>query len=172
MKSPPVFFKKHLLKVVLPLVFGLLGTMARSQQPWDVVVSSFGETQSPGNGTLCWTLGELMVEFYANGAALDQGFLQGYCLVTDVADPSGETASEPGIAVYPNPVSALLSIQAETYGAYRAELFDLQGRLLLMYSFTGRTVELDLGGYPSGAYLLRIIFGEINAKTFGIQKIR
>ncbi|HRI62362.1 MAG TPA: hypothetical protein PK228_21625, partial [Saprospiraceae bacterium] len=75
------FFSQNCLKATLfLLVSGLFAPVARSQSLDDVVVSAYAEAQSPGNGTLCWTLGELMVEFYANGAALDQGFLQG-CLI-------------------------------------------------------------------------------------------
>ena len=145
---------------------------AGSQQLDEVVVSAFAEGQSADGGTLCWTLGELMVEFYANGEALDQGFLQGFCLVTDVADPAGDAQTAGQVSVFPNPVSAILNIRMATPGLYSVELSDMQGRRLMTQSFAAENTELDLNPYPSGAYLLRVASNGQTLKISIIQKIR
>jgi len=154
------------------LLTGFFLPVAESQQLDDVVVSAFAEDQSAGGGTLCWTLGEVMVEFYANGVALDQGFLQGYCLVTDVADPTGDVLSADQVSIFPNPVSAVLNIRMTTPGVYCAELSDMHGRRLISQIFTADNAELDLNPYPSGAYLLRVVSDGQTLKTSIIQKIK
>lgn len=168
-----ILFMPKCLRIALSFwIAGLFIPEAGSQQLDEVVVSAFAENQSAGGDNLCWTLGELMVEFYANGVALDQGFLQGFCLVTDVADPSGDVFAADQVAIFPNPASAVLNIRLTAPGMYCAELSDMQGRRLVSQLFTAESTELDLNAYPSGAYLLRVASDGQTLKTSIIQKIK
>lgn len=167
------FFSPKCTRVTLFLLLsGLFVPPAGSQQLDDVMVSAFAEAQSTGGGTLCWTLGEPMVEFYANGAALDQGFLQGFCKVTDVADPTTDAHSANLVRIFPNPTAAILNIQTAFAATYCAELSDMQGRLLKRHTCVDEVTELDLSDCPTGAYLLRIVSEGKTVKTSIIQKIR
>jgi len=166
------FFKKYRPAVVLVLTLVWLAPRADAQQLDDVLVSAFAEAQSPGNGSICWTLGELMVELYANGDALDQGFLQIDCLLTDATEPAGELGTMPAIRIYPNPVETGLTIQTEVFGRYRAEVFDVHGRSRVVQAFAGDKTRLDVSNLPGGIYLLRVILDDKNATTFIIQKIK
>jgi hypothetical protein len=55
------------------------------------------------------------------------------------------------VALYPNPVSDVLTIQAE--GLQKAELMDMSGRRIV----TATEPRIDMSRLPSGAYFVRIV---------------
>lgn len=65
-----------------------------------------------------------------------------------------------GISIYPNPVKDMVSISTEANSTATVMLFNSNGQILQTRSFAGNNMlTLDLSGYPTGLYLLRIVNG-------------
>ena len=56
-----------------------------------------------------------------------------------------------GVSLFPNPVTDILNIEMEDQE--NVELYDLSGKFL--ESRSGKYVQFNLEGYPSGMYILR-----------------
>jgi hypothetical protein len=81
-------------------------------------------------------------------------------------------AHSPLISVYPNPVKDILHIEylMETDGTYNAELFSLQGVVLIKSSPSAgkaglNKAALNLRDLPNGAYMLKASFGNYQKVT-------
>jgi hypothetical protein len=64
------------------------------------------------------------------------------------------------IKIYPNPTKNKLHIEINDRGKqkiYLVQLSDLMGRLLHSSQVSKEQIEIDMGGYTSGIYLLKII---------------
>lgn len=79
--------------------------------------------------------------------------------------PSGLLKNE-NVKVYPNPVSDILTVSMDV-PIDNLYLFDAQGRMLLQKSPSAQTFNLDVSGFESGTYLLKIHSGS----TRKVQKI-
>lgn len=81
-----------------------------------------------------------------------------YCSSSDTLvihvdkDVSVDIAEVAGLKVYPNPTTGKLIIEGENIT--QVEIFNMQGVMVLQYS---QVDEVDLGRYPAGSYLIRII---------------
>lgn len=162
--------KSILLLLIAPALASIAGAQTLAIQ----VLTGAGDTFSAANGTkLDWTLGEPVVETFANQAALTQGFLQAFDLATPVLE---QPLSDILLKVYPNPASDRLTIETDAATPLQAQLYDLYGRLLLTAILKSQKETLDISHLPSGAYLLSIL-GERpdsyrEVQTFKIQKLR
>ncbi len=136
----------------------------------DVVVNA-AETHPAGtSGTqLIWTLGELMVEYYPNGKALDQGFLQPRFIVTPVEEPSA-VAPDWTLSAWPNPVGDARLHVAATAGL-QLVLFDALGHVLEHATSTETAVVFDFSARPAGSYWLRATDENGRGRTLQIQKL-
>jgi hypothetical protein len=120
------------------------------------VEASSGEYFISTQGSLAWTLGEVMVETFSNdGGYLTQGFHQP--LFVKITELEVQSA----VKTFPNPVVDFLKIVIAWQGEFQIELYDLKGVKLLSTPFTvqGEQAEksLDLRGYSDALYLLLII---------------
>lgn len=126
------------------------------------VIATAGEHFATANAQLSWTLGEPVIETYAPGggtAQLTQGFHQTQLTVVAVNEP---VAAFP-VLLYPNPTTALLTVEApESPQAFGLELLDGSGRLLhrLPAAAPAAPRTLDLSGYAPGLYLLQLRSGD------------
>lgn len=145
------------MKNILPLLLCLSAAgFCNAQQLSSSVVSSTGGQFEKSNGSLDWTLGEIMTETYQKTAGfLTQGFQQpGIIKVTAIDEPKEEK-----LFVYPNPASETLYVKATAQGDYQFELFNLQGQKLVSKNtpLTSTQIqEIDLHGLSPAIYLLRI----------------
>lgn len=120
------------------------------------VISTSGDNFMKSNGSLEWTLGEIMIETYTRPVGfLTQGFQQpSNVTITDI-----ETV-EKGIAVYPNPVRDVLYVKITETGNYTLELFNLQGQKVVNEQVAVHTTdyirEVDVQELSIALYLLRI----------------
>ena len=129
-------------------------------------------TNANANVQLYWTLGELMVEYYPNGAALDQGFLQYECLIATSVDQHqypNENAFE--WVVWPNPtVNDRLQVTSST--PLQISLFNHHGQQLTTGPLpAGSIYAIDMGLYPAGSYRLMATDTSGKQRTMQVQKM-
>lgn len=87
--------------------------------------------------------------FNPDQADADQDGIGDACSTVSINDVPGQT----GVSCYPNPTSGNLYITASGAGVKQVLLYDLVGKLLLIRPYSH---ELDLGGLPSGTYMLEL----------------
>ena len=101
---------------------------------------------------LYWEVTELIPGVFAGRWE----FLHGN-LGVDVTNTIGIEDIEPATAnVYPNPSNDLVNISLDKGQLLKIELFSMTGRLLFKKYLNSKTYVLNIGNYPSGAYLVRV----------------
>lgn len=157
-------------KMQLCIVFALIAYGLQGQQLEYTVVNAT-ETNASGSdgGSLIWTLGELMVEYYPNGFALDQGYLQQRFIITAVEEVL-PVAPNWRLSAWPNPVSEqALNVVGET--ALQLFLFDALGRVVLQTQCMDETLQLDFSALLPGSYRLLAIDETGGSRSVHIQKL-
>ncbi len=77
--------------------------------------------------------------------------------MTFTTEPVGINAYElNNVVVYPNPTTGLVQIKNEEWRMENVEVYDAYGKLLNRTSVNDHTASLDLGGYATGTYFVRI----------------
>ncbi|MFQ5447901.1 MAG: T9SS type A sorting domain-containing protein [Saprospiraceae bacterium] len=156
--------------IILSIIaFSTLGGLARAQSLQNKVVAAGGESFTSATASLDWTLGETVVQTWANGVMLAQGFHQVFELATPVFE---RPSSNFEIKVYPNPATDWLALETDAGQPLTATLYDLYGRTLLTREFGPQTEKLDLSALPPGTYLLGVADEAGPVQTFKFQKIR
>ena len=145
---------------LLILFLSLSSGWVQSQSLSPEVIATAGEHFATANAQLSWTLGEPVIETYTGDKSqLTQGFHQTQLTVVAVNEP---VAAFP-VLLYPNPTTALLTVEApESPQAFGLELLDGSGRLLhrLPAAAPAAPRTLDLSGYAPGLYLLQLRSGD------------
>jgi hypothetical protein len=141
-----------------------LDAFSQSLQPQ--VISNGGTSYSNVSGQLDWSIGEAVTATLSSGNAISQGFHQ-----PDLSVTTGMVADKnDGLSVFPNPTSAVLNITMEKVKDNTvAELYNVEGKML--YSsvvFTG--MQIELGGFSAGTYLLVITENNIRTRTYQVIK--
>lgn len=151
----------------------LMGTMSFAQSIAPQSVNSAGTKMTQANGSLSFTVGELVVltQTDSQGNSLGGGFTAGATLTTSVIN-------EPDVAqldvnVFPNPTSDLLNIQIK-YSALEhvfVTICDLEGKELYsgIYAAMSNTIGINTASYSSGVYILSI--KDMNKVPLGTYKI-
>lgn len=69
-----------------------------------------------------------------------------------------ETENENLISIYPNPVESVFTIafQSNIAGNATAEIYTVDGKLVLQQKLYNTTSTIDLTGYPAGLYFLKV----------------
>jgi hypothetical protein len=132
------------------------------------VVGTAGESFRSPEGSLDWTLGEIMTETYIQkDRILTQGFHQPEIKTVDL---------EQSIIVYPNPVSDSLNVRLIKNGSYQVEVYTMLGNKLIdqniNLTLNNLSFQIDFREFGPALYVLRIF----NIKTgqvssFKIEKI-
>ena len=71
-----------------------------------------------------------------------------------------EIPDEPIARVYPNPTNGMFTLEFEADGVYMVTLADLTGMVLLRRTAAVQTIQINIGTYPAGVYLLTIDDGK------------
>ncbi|HMI03966.1 MAG TPA: T9SS type A sorting domain-containing protein [Pedobacter sp.] len=70
----------------------------------------------------------------------------------------------------PNPTSGFTNVIVNyEYESGTATVVDLSGHVLKQFEISGRTVPVDLGGYPEGVYIVNI---KTNVQSDGVKVIK
>jgi len=150
--------------LLLLLVLGMYGTVLQAQQQ---VVATSGNTAKNSSGSVSWTLGEpVIVTLTANNKVLSQGFQQGNVKNAQSIDQKKSMQA----SIWPNPVHGNLTLTVDNIENVKYQLFDTNSKILLSSNLTDNPTIIDFSKKNSGTYLLKVLRGKTEEKTFTIIK--
>ncbi|HPR74309.1 MAG TPA: T9SS type A sorting domain-containing protein [Bacteroidales bacterium] len=133
-------------------------------------LSSGGDASGSG-GTVTYSVGQVAWKFYTgeNGSVI-QGVQQPYEI--SVISRIDDYDISLNYAVYPNPTrgALMLDIDETDFTGLKYQLFSLAGIMCEEKNIETAVTEINLGTYPSGTYLLRVIKAQIQIRLFKIVK--
>ena len=131
------------------------------------VVSSQGQTYSNANGSIDFTVGEVVINTGSNGTNdLTQGFHQtnwNFLGLEDFA-PNYEAT------IFPNPTEDVLNIRSSTFDNVTYTLYDSQGKLVMQNILSAEQTPIQVSQLAPGAYSLTLNNQTQNLKTFKLIK--
>jgi hypothetical protein len=131
----------------------LIGIFCNAQTSDLQLISTSGQTTTQNQITMNWSVGEVVTSTFVNeNNILTQGIQQGKLTVTDISEPEQVDFA---LLVYPNPVKTELMIETVEQGK-TYELYDFNGQLKKKGDLKTNKVSIDMSGYASGTYILRI----------------
>lgn len=81
----------------------------------------------------------------------------GPCVKPREAQPGKPVSSISALTVYPNPVKATLNLSVDHLEMSKVTLTSLDGRIIATQDIKNETsLQLELGSYPSGIYLITV----------------
>jgi len=121
------------------------------------IISSAGKTSSSDNFIISWTLGETLVATLQNeNNNITQGFHQP--LIVDLFPTSLEDDMVLDMVAYPNPTyDKVLFKGVDPTGTYHLRLVDKLGRVLEQKSVPSDQLEIEMGRYNNGSYLIEVV---------------
>jgi hypothetical protein len=149
---------KKSLKTMIILVFSSSFSYAQSISPQSV--NSSGTSMSQSNGSLSFTVGELVVlsQTDSDGNTLGGGF-------TSSATISTASIQEPNVAVlnvkvYPNPTTDLITIaiQDTKLSQVGIEITDINGKVISNEKYAGisNNIGINSAAWNTGTYFLKL----------------
>ena len=138
------------------------------------VVSSQGETYSNANGSIDFTVGEVIINTGSNGTNdLTQGFHQTNWNFLGVED----YAPDHQVIIFPNPTQDVLNIKTSVFENVTYTLYDAQGKLVLQNILSAEQTPIQVSQLAPGSYSLTLNQSmrehqDIPMKTFKLVKIQ
>jgi hypothetical protein len=151
----------------------LIGTMSYAQSNAPQSVNSSGAKMSQSNGSLSFTVGELVVLNLTDseGNILGGGFTAGATLTTLSIQETD--ASVLDVSVFPNPTSDLVNIRINHSSIEQVVvcITDLQGKEVYNGKYAGisNTFGINTAAYATGTYVLSL--KNLNNQVLGTYKI-
>jgi hypothetical protein len=151
-------FTQHLLFFLLMLTV----SAASAQNLTPEAVTSVGVKMTQSNGSLSFTVGELVVEPMtdANGNTLGGGFTSGAANSTTVLPVTLPESEVLSVNVYPNPTADMLTVDVQhaSLDRFVLELNDVFGKLLYTGTYAGMSnrIGVNLSQYSAGSYILNL----------------
>ena len=135
-------------------------------------ISSSGGNASGGGGTVSYSIGEVVyTRLTGINGSVSQGVQQPFEISIITAIEGAELISLE-FRIYPNPVSEILKLRTENYEIenLRYQLYDINGNILLSNKVEINETNISMQNLISATYLLKIIQGNKEIKTFKIIK--
>jgi hypothetical protein len=158
------------------LVIAIPGSYTVAQTTTPQVINTSGNTYRQGDYVLEWSIGEsaLINQMQSPNAAylITNGFLQPIASYTGPLD-SSHSFSDAEIRILPNPTRGQIQIKFTTLqkGNIKIALYNALGIIVYTREFTssgnGHLETINLTGYASGTYMLRIL---LNPEQGSVQK--
>ena len=151
----------------------LVGAMSYAQSIAPQSVNSGGTKMTQANGSLSFTVGELVVlsQTDSQGNTLGGGFTAGATLTT--ASIQETDASVLDVKVYPNPTTELVNIQINhsTIDQVVVTITDLQGKEVYNGKYAGisNVIGINTASYATGTYVLSL--KNLSNQVLGTYKI-
>ena len=135
------------------------------------VVATAGSTLKNENGSISFTMGESVANTLIKGdKAITQGFQQANMTVSTISEQKDLDFS---ISAFPNPTVNLLTLKLDRkdVSGLHYELFDTNGRLLFQKKIGSNETSISFDQLPKGMYVLKVMEGLNELKTFKIIKL-
>jgi hypothetical protein len=138
----------------------MLSSLATAQSIAPQSVNSGGTKMTQSNGSLSFTVGELVVlaQTDANGNTLGNGFTSGAAVSTSVLSVTEANKDLLHVKVYPNPTTELVfvDILATKLSWVTIDIVDLQGKQLSTQKYAGMSnrIGINTASYKAGTYFL------------------
>lgn len=151
----------------------LMGTMSYAQSIAPQSVNSGGTKMTQANGSLSFTVGELVVltQTDSQGNTLGGGFTAGATMTTVSIQETDVAVLD--VKVYPNPTTELLNIQINysTLDQVLVTINDLQGKEVYNGKYAGisNLIGINTAPYATGTYVLSL--KNLNNQVLGTYKI-
>jgi len=151
----------------------LVGTMSYAQSIAPQSVNSGGTKMTQANGSLSFTVGELVVlsQTDSDGNTLGGGFTAGATLTTVSIQETDAAILD--VKVYPNPTTELVNIQINhsTLEQVLVTITDLQGKEMYNGKYAGisNVIGINTASYTTGTYVLSL--KNLNNQVLGTYKI-
>lgn len=158
--------KRLKLSAVLLLGLGLTGLQAQES------VNATGGNASGSGGSASYSVGQVVytTNTGTNGS-LAQGVQQPYeiSVVTAIEAAKGISLS---VTAYPNPTTDYLTLEVKDFelSTLHFQLFDMNGKLLQNEKITGNQTSISMSNLVPANYLVKVIQGDLDVKTFKIIK--
>jgi hypothetical protein len=151
----------------------LMGTMSYAQSITPQSVNSGGTKMTQANGSLSFTVGELVVLNLTDsqGNTLGGGFTAGATLTTASIQETDATVLN--VSIFPNPTSDLINIRINhsSIGQVVVSITDLQGKEVYNGKYAGisNTIRINTAAFAPGTYVLSL--KNNNNQMLGTYKI-
>jgi hypothetical protein len=155
------------LKQLTPLFFLLLNTVLTAQETF----SSSGFNSNGNSGLISYSVGQVSVGFFTgNNGSLTHGVQQPYEIFSTTGDDILNINLK--LTAYPNPTidQLFLSIENIQGKFFNYQLFNIQGKLLLIDKCENNKTNINLNEFPPNTYLLSISENNTVIKSFTIIK--
>lgn len=158
--------KRFKLSAVLLLGFGLSGLQAQES------INATGGNASGSGGSVSYSVGQVVYQTNTGTSrSVAEGVQQPYeiSVVTGIEEAKGISLS---VSAYPNPTTDNLTLVVEDFelSSLYFQLFDMNGKLLQNKEITGTRSSIVMTHFVSATYLVKIIQGSKQVKTFNIIK--
>ncbi|MCB0446607.1 MAG: T9SS type A sorting domain-containing protein [Gelidibacter sp.] len=157
------------LKLSIVLLLGLGITELQAQES----INAIGGDASGSGGSASYSVGQVVYTInLGTNSSMIQGVQQPYEIsaVLGIEEVQDINLS---VKIYPNPTTDFLHLKVESEKlddlSYR--LYDLNGKLLQTKKLLGTKTEIDLNGYESAIYFVRVVSGHQSFKEYKIIKI-
>jgi hypothetical protein len=151
----------------------IMGTISYAQSIAPQSVNSSGTKMTQSNGSLSFTVGELVVlsQTDVEGNTLGGGFTVGATLTTVIIQETDAASMD--VNVYPNPTTELINIQINhsTIDQIVISITDLQGKEVYSGKYAGisNVIGINTASYATGTYMLTL--KNLNNLVLGAYKI-
>lgn len=148
--------------------FVLLFAIASLRVFGQEVVSTQGDSYSSSNGSIDFTIGEVIINTGTNGTNdLTQGFHQSNWNFLSVEDhaPNYEAT------VFPNPTQDVLNIRTSTFENVTYTLYDAKGKMVMQDKLSAEQTPIQVSQLTPGGYSLTLNNETQNLKTFKLIKL-
>lgn len=155
------------LKQLTALFFLLLNTVLTAQETF----SSSGFNSNGNSGLISYSVGQVSVGFFTgNNGSLTHGVQQPYEIFSTTGDDILNINLK--LTAYPNPTidQLFLSIENIQGKFFNYQLFNMQGKLLLIDKCENNKTHINLNEFPPNTYLLSISENNTVIKSFTIIK--
>ena len=153
---------------IIVLFFFVLGSCGLSAQH---VVSTSGATFLNSHGSISFTIGEGVAQTLTRGdKTLTQGFHQTTIFVASIQEFKGLDFA---ISAFPNPTTdmVILKVVKGNISGLHCQLFDISGKLIFQKNLESHESTVSVQYLPVGSYVLQVLAGKQELKTFKIIKL-
>ena len=133
------------------------------------VVSSSGGFLENSSGSISFTLGECVISTLSSpNSFLTQGFHQTFLSIQPGISDIRELDFD--IAVFPNPVKDLMSLQVKKPRDFYYVLYDINGAVLEQKEIVTTESDISFENLSPAVYILKVFKGSQEVKIFKIIK--